>query len=121
MAAKQAKEEAKIAKKGMKRARTALAAAQEEHEKALLISSKGKAGASRKRATAKSKTATGKIHDRIAGTPETTRKPQPGKKRRAVLAQSSVQAVTDGPAVEASTDSASDPNPDRDKPTTAAE
>lgn len=118
LAAKQAKAEAKVAKKDMKHARTALAAAQDEHDKALLVSSKGKAATPRKRAKAKSKAVSRKAHNRIAGTPENTRKPQLGKKRRAPLQPSSRPAVAAAPAVEASGDFSSDPNPDGNIPTT---
>lgn len=118
LAAKQAKAEAKVAKKDMKHARTALAAAQDEHDKALLISSKGKAATPRKRAKAKSKAVSRKVHSQIAGTPENTRKPQLAKKRRAPSGPSSGPAVADAPAVEASGDFASDPNPDSDVPIT---
>ena len=101
LAAREAKAQAKIVKKEMKRIRRAWVAALAEQDKAISAANREKAqAAAATKVRAKKKPATGlNVKGRVAGSPEIVRKPRQTKKRR-VLETAAMKVTGDSPSAE---------------------
>lgn len=110
--AREAKAEAKAVKKEMKHARSALLAAQEEHEATSRRAKEKSSVASSGRAGAKANTVTDAAPKRrIADSPERVRQP-PRKRRRASVAVSTPAPPPPAPSELLEPDAAREPHPD---------
>lgn len=110
LAAREAKAQAKIVKKEMKRIRRAWVAALAEQDQAISAANREKAqAAAATKGRAKKKPATGLgAKRRVAGSPEIVRKPRDTKKRR-VLETPAMNVIDDSPSAESVVASASEP------------
>jgi hypothetical protein len=110
LAAREAKAQAKIVKKEMKRIRRAWVAALAEQDQAISAANRQKAqAAAATKARAKKKPATGvNAKRRVAGSPEIVRKSRDTKKPR-VLETAAMNVIDDSPSAESVVASASEP------------